>query len=311
MQGRSLPTVTSYATLSHCWGAGQPIKLTRSNNSALSRSIPFTQLPKTFKDAVQLALELDIRYIWIDSLCIVQDDLADWLQESLFMASVYYNGQVNIAATASAGPEGGLFFPETLLRRPCLVDATWTGLLTPEKKGDGMAGSEPGDPFSLEQGRLDISGEQQFFEPVEHGPLNKRAWVLQEAVLSAKITHCAADQIWWSSSLLACNEPFPKRTPWRPGSNLHQSRADMTAQFQESSPMLWVEYIRQFSALKLTVESDKLVALVGIGEWFGRVNGISSESWAAGLWTEPSPTMFLGWGLVSTPRRPAQYRAPS
>jgi hypothetical protein len=64
-----------YATLSYCWGKLDPMKTTKSALESIRRGIPVNSLPKTFRDAVRVCLVLDIMYLWIDSLCIVQDDL--------------------------------------------------------------------------------------------------------------------------------------------------------------------------------------------------------------------------------------------
>jgi hypothetical protein len=48
-------------------------------------------LCKTYKDAIALTHALGISFLWIDSLCIIQDDAADWEAESGNMASIYEN----------------------------------------------------------------------------------------------------------------------------------------------------------------------------------------------------------------------------
>jgi hypothetical protein len=67
-----------YATLSHCWGKIKFLTLEKSNLEVLKNNIPLEALSQTFKDAIEIALELGFAYIWIDSLCIVQDDPKDW-----------------------------------------------------------------------------------------------------------------------------------------------------------------------------------------------------------------------------------------
>lgn len=77
-------------------------------------SVP--SVPKTYRDAVAVAQKLHVRYLWIDSLCIIQDDLDDWRTESLLMDQVYKNALFNIAATAASDSREGLFYS-----RPHLV----------------------------------------------------------------------------------------------------------------------------------------------------------------------------------------------
>lgn len=71
-----------YTTLSHCWGSHQPLSLTRANFSSFSSESAVERLPKTYQDALVVTLSLGYRYIWIDSLCIIQDDRDDWLEQA-------------------------------------------------------------------------------------------------------------------------------------------------------------------------------------------------------------------------------------
>ncbi|KAL7910172.1 heterokaryon incompatibility protein [Trichoderma velutinum] len=76
-----------YMTLSHCWGGGSPLRLAKATLSAFQQSIDIKKLPKTFLQAAQMAKYLGCSYLWIDSLCIIQDDRDDWLQEAALMGN--------------------------------------------------------------------------------------------------------------------------------------------------------------------------------------------------------------------------------
>ena len=98
-----------YTTLSHCWGAVQPFRLFRSNLRELMDGISIDALPKTFQDAIYATWRFGIRYLWIDSLCIIQDSKEDWNVESSLMAKVYSGCVLNLAAASSKDCNGGLF----------------------------------------------------------------------------------------------------------------------------------------------------------------------------------------------------------
>ncbi|KAF2122363.1 heterokaryon incompatibility protein-domain-containing protein, partial [Lophiotrema nucula] len=100
-----------YAALSHCWGPDPPIKTLKSNFSSHLRGICFERLPNTFRQAIQVARELSLKYIWIDSLCIIQDDKSDWEKEAIKMGSVYEGAEITIAATGSTNAHDGCFIP--------------------------------------------------------------------------------------------------------------------------------------------------------------------------------------------------------
>lgn len=144
---------TEYLTLSHCWGSRRYLTLTTENLQEYTRSIPVAQLPCTFQDAIELTRQLGQRYIWIDSLCILQDSKEDWLKESALMGTVYSQSLLNIAATASSDGDGGLFhYDTTLSANACMVPIPGSSLLpskwrlihlSPEIMWDNMVENAP------------------------------------------------------------------------------------------------------------------------------------------------------------------------
>jgi hypothetical protein len=74
----SAPQYEPYLTLSHCWGNADIVKLNTRNEAVLQAGIPLQRLPKTFRDAISFTRALRLRYLWIDSLCILQDSPHDW-----------------------------------------------------------------------------------------------------------------------------------------------------------------------------------------------------------------------------------------
>lgn len=73
---------------------------------------PVSHLTRTFQDSINLTVQLGLEYIWIDSLCIIQGDAADWATESVTMASVYGGAHLVIAATCGKDGNDGLYPPE-------------------------------------------------------------------------------------------------------------------------------------------------------------------------------------------------------
>lgn len=98
-----------YLTLSHCWGKAQIITTTTETKEERINGIPWPSLSKTFQDAITVTRHLGFRYIWIDSLCIIQDEKYDWEMEAANMALVYKGSQLTIAATSSEDGTGGCF----------------------------------------------------------------------------------------------------------------------------------------------------------------------------------------------------------
>lgn len=97
-----------YATLSHCWGSALPFKLERRNLEDLQVAIDTDRLPRSFRDAIGITRQLGFRYLWIDAICIVQDDQADWEAESSKMTQTYSDCAVMIAAAAARDSNHGI-----------------------------------------------------------------------------------------------------------------------------------------------------------------------------------------------------------
>jgi hypothetical protein len=101
-----------YIALSHCWGRIDMPKLQKHNITDYMEGTEVSQLPRTFREAIDVTFRLGITYFWIDSLCIIQDDAADWDYEASLMAYIYRNAFCTIAAVASVDGNGGLFRPQ-------------------------------------------------------------------------------------------------------------------------------------------------------------------------------------------------------
>ena len=99
-----------YIALSHCWGNSQyPAKTTSLTLNRNKRNIPWNSFPKTFQDAIKFARWLKIRFLWIDSLCIIQDSKEDWEEEAPKMIDIYQRSFLTIAATGSPSDDEGCF----------------------------------------------------------------------------------------------------------------------------------------------------------------------------------------------------------
>lgn len=139
----------------------------KSNLKEMEQGINYFALPATFQDAIAITRNLGVRYLWIDSLCIMQDSPEDWLTEAANMPNIYRNACVTVAAAASNTSKGGLF-----------VDRSWTSqskpcqLPIPHGKGHGTIHFDvPFDAMIEEQTNI----------------LLTRAWCLQESLLSPRV----------------------------------------------------------------------------------------------------------------------------
>ena len=100
-----------YIALSHCWGKAPIVRTTKDTLSRRRQGIDTSLLPPAFQDAILIARRLEVRYLWIDSLCIIQDDELDWQTESAKMSTIYQNALLTISAGLSG--HGGDCFTKT------------------------------------------------------------------------------------------------------------------------------------------------------------------------------------------------------
>jgi hypothetical protein len=99
-----------YSSLSHCWGKIEFIQLhLNSRERFMEQGVEWHFLPNNFQQAIEIARALDIGYIWIDSLCIIQDSSEDWTAEAAKMHLVYRNSYCNIAIADSPDSTKGAF----------------------------------------------------------------------------------------------------------------------------------------------------------------------------------------------------------
>src|SRR5690242_8007160 len=174
-----------YACLSHCWGTGQQILKTTTKNVDSRRidGIAFNDLPRTFQDAAVTCLRLGIDHIWIDSLCINQDSLADWQSQASRMADIYENCIIDIAATKADNPSSGCF---------SWTDDSFVGGPLPGYEDLYIRRSTPTPQIS----EFDTSLRSLKAE-MDDWPALCRGWIYQELCLSPRVVHFGAQEIIW------------------------------------------------------------------------------------------------------------------
>jgi hypothetical protein len=246
-----------------------------------------TEMPNTFRHAVLLTQRLGIEYLWIDSLCILQDCKVDWAKESHLMQDVYAHAVVNISADAASDSTAGLVSEGREVH----------GLKVGNLKGGD-------DVYARRVGETDLSGishvpEQYGREPSPH-ILSTRAWVVQERILSPRILHFCHNEIAWECSkhtLCECTvrPRKPVETNFRKA--LLPPKSDV---FQTESA--WSQVVAHYSTTKLTRNSDRLIAIAGLAS---RAASAWKRTYVAGLWKEAFPGSLL-WYISKN----SSYRLP-
>jgi hypothetical protein len=260
------------------------LQLTKNNIDALHQRVPIDVLCKTFQDAIIVTQALGLEYLWIDSLCIIQDDEHDWDQESATMADVYGNAVVNIAATNAIDGSVGLFVERSTVRASKQIVQTNT------------------DQTYVIQ---DIYMGSRC---LDRTPLSQRAWAFQERYLARRTIHFTAEQIFCECRYDTVCESFPTGSVGIP--NTFPSR-DFPLKWGEWNE--WRKIVEFYSRALLTVPKDKLVALSGVARQF---QAKTTDQYCAGLWRK-NLERDLCWRIDREyPHQPPiqsialQYRAP-
>jgi hypothetical protein len=274
-----------YVTLSYCWGDGIPLILLSSNLSKFQKGIEESSLPKTLRDAVIVARELGVRFIWIDALCIIQDSIDDWNREAPKMADIYSNTYCNIAATDSKTCNDGIFLDQ-YHRKPVIIPMTtdWDNIHT----------------------QYCILDRDFWMKKLDSSSLQTRGWVLQERYLSPRTIHLG-EMLFWECFKALHSEFLPK--PVADSRISFNKRLIGPLQQSEADPYtLWSTLVDNFSTRKLTFETDKLIAISGLARKLQLE--IGNDKYVAGLWWNKLPCE-LTWAADGMCRWPSKYRAPS
>jgi hypothetical protein len=110
-----------YIALSYCWGSHLPLTTTTENLAKHQSRIDFIQIPRMLQDAIMLTRFLDFDHIWIDCLCIVQNDRADWQREAGRVAEIYFTAALTIAASQASHCDEGFLQPRPQERWDCVT----------------------------------------------------------------------------------------------------------------------------------------------------------------------------------------------
>ena len=301
-----------YCTLSHCWGKAHFIQLNQQTTTSLCSGVALDQMPKTFREAISATKRLKVRYIWIDSLCIVQDDLSDWFREAAEMHKVYSHSYCNLSASASIDSSEGLFRS----RNPQILQNSQVNVC--------VADVDPDHQY------VECDMHDYFFwlNNVSHCTINKRGWVNQERLLAPRILHFGQHQLFWECREYDACESYPHGLP-----SLYKSQTNtnfkalnpavysdkMASRGQSVDPVVaayqvWNSIVEGYSQTLLTMPGDKLIALSGLAK---HMTNIVDDTYIVGMWRKYLESALL-WHVNyqekvdgSPSSRPAAYRAPS
>ncbi|KAJ4397005.1 hypothetical protein N0V93_001229 [Gnomoniopsis smithogilvyi] len=318
-----------YACLSYSWGTGTQHCTTTRNIKGHLQRILIADLPQTVADAIKLCRALQIPYIWIDALCIIQDDKDDWSTEAAAMARIYGSSVLTISVPNTSDCTEQ-FLARSLDSYPN-AEVDWI------HGPSGTAGTAtlvydwPRDHSSL----------------LSKSPWMERGWTFQEWVLSPRVLHCGSTMTVYECLHGTCYEsyadeieqPFARldlgngdgsmdatrsnslRSPdhantWPQDSSTARDKTNImdmdnisrlferVRRIQNGHTEIqantlgpsWADVVTQFCGRVLTKDTDKLPALAGLAVRFQTYKNATSPKerrydYLAGLWWYGSPML--------------------
>ncbi|KAK4225316.1 HET domain-containing protein [Podospora fimiseda] len=297
------PSNAEYIALSYCWGSPhQKIPQLTTTTSTLSQrksGIPLDIMPQTFQDLVHLTRHLGYKYIWIDALCIIQDDPLDWETEAAKMFSVYRDAVLTVVAGKGGSCHSGFL-----------------------ERNEKSVGSMARIPFESSSNTRVKGGyllsdliDKKVWDADEPSHMRgaiwaSRGWTLQEDVMSRRVVYLTGETGWWR-----CQRE-------RKGEQEHQSHysgvkgigwmkmfSGDDEEEKEKVYARWRVLIAEYSERKLSFEGDKYPAVSGLAKSFSGALG-GRDCYLGGIWKGDLIRQLL-WECVHDSKRPKEWRAPS
>jgi hypothetical protein len=279
--------ISRYTALSHRWGKLEKIRTLKKTLDSFRESLPMDELPMTFKDAIALTRKLGISYLWIDSLCIVQDDLEDWNREAAQMGTIFERATCTIAAVDAIDDETdqdvGLFnsrhadplavrmscqFAEGMDDPPSRHDRHWKGRL----ESLDYSSAVPSNRHVVLRPRW-----KGLWHTVSESRWHDRAWIYQERILSRRIIYYTKRKIFWECQKISDDEENRPDTTPSLRSYLSTGSDQLNSMVLPVTPWDWVDslhnwryQVAEYSASQVTKERDKLLAFQGVCDRMAR-----------------------------------------
>ncbi len=338
--------VAPYIALSHCWGPNQSFTTTAENLMERKEGIDISRMPRSFQDAVLVTRLIGVRYLWIDSLCILQGNGEDWLRESAQMGLVYQNAYLVIGAARAAADTEGFLQPRTpprftiaiykrlpVLPLPRLIRNFFTNRPLIRQAQIFLV------PHALLETPMQMYLTRSRFQSVPSGdldrpaPLSTRGWTLQERHLARRTLFFGKEQMFWECQSLVADE-YGRRVPRESDNLLALAKKSRSITLQGSGTLnqtahlrphvlghTWNRVVANFLRMDLTIENDRLPAISGLAAAMGEITG---DEYLAGIWlsdlhigllwcreARPVVKPWTTYIEITKLIRPKLYRAPS
>ncbi|UKZ94412.1 uncharacterized protein TrAFT101_009284 [Trichoderma asperellum] len=273
-----------YAAVSYCWGtkeeAEKQLKTTVNTLQQRFSEIDLKSMPHTVADAVRLCRAIGLRYLWIDALCIIQDDDNDWTRESFEMSNIYANSFITICVVTGTSCSAGFLDKR---HNPNTLQINFTSQIDPAVKGKLFLRmyKHPTLNLTTEYTKMSVSewlmrnDKLEVDEwALEKAPWFQRGWTFQESHFSKRKLLIGDEMayMWHEESMVSMDGTRHDRSQLT--LEAHRSMRDAIDQ--------WYTMVRFYVRRKLSYERDRLPALSGLARALG--TSFPDLGYLAGLW---------------------------
>jgi hypothetical protein len=325
-----LSEYSMYAALSHRWTFDIP-RLTSKTFSRMTSAQLDSMAPTHYQNVFRMTRMLQIPYLWIDSLCILQDSLEDWHTEAGAMGDVYSNSVCTFSICWSSLSAGCLPLRDSEMIRSAVLSSCITSHILPWSIRRVLKALSALSTLYIPKTQSIVTDSTIFSNSVWNravidAPLNQRGWVLQERLLSPRIIYLGNDQLFWECDELTASETCPFGATiqvYRPsasemggyGHELFLKRPCVNFLGRSKDPyMVWKQAIEIYSKCNLTFRTDKLIAISGLARKIEAA--MEYDQYFVGLWRS-NLLLHLLWRPIGEHRleheikQDSEYIAPS
>ncbi|PMD20211.1 HET-domain-containing protein [Hyaloscypha hepaticicola] len=247
----------SWVALSYCWGGPQPVYTTRENIEDHYAGIDLKILPATVRDAILVTQKLNQQYLWVDCLCIIQDDETDKGRELNKMPDIYHGAILTIVAACASSCRQGFLYDRA---------AHQPGVVIPTRIYENQGGIA----------QLTSSGHKNIHEE----PVETRGWTYQERILSRRTLSYGTFEMKWTCQEHHFSASDEEQTFLSPPLSSNFPMSGTISEIYDK----WAELVESYSSRTLTFPGDKLAALSAIAKYFAQYCRFEPEEYIAGLW---------------------------
>jgi Heterokaryon incompatibility protein (HET) len=280
-----------YAALTYCWGDPviiHQIMLNSQTHRYWLDDIPFYRLPKTLQDGIIATCKLGLRFLWIDCLCILQDDNAEMATEIAKMPHIYRGAYVTLSAARSRGSDEGFLHD---IHVPSVNASIFK-----------MA-------YACPDGRL---GTILLFDdpvPQMEEPIDTRGWTLQEYLLSPRLLIYGIHGLRFSCRQgVQYDDEKIAEGSFSIGNNRKLALLREVSIDLEIARRSWTRLLVEYTGRILSQPEDRLLAISGIAKYYSE---ILNDEYLAGIWSRDLPAALMWENVSQKFPRPPVYRAPS